>query len=163
MGRITGLAPIAGPDSTTLVLGSMPGEASLAAGRYYAHPRNAFWPLVYAAFGAEPETDYEARVRFAASRGIALWDVLAGCERTGSLDTAIRDPEPNDIERLLRRCPGIRRVLLNGGKAYELYIRYAAPKLAPYRLEIVKLPSTSPAHAVPFARKLEAWRIIAAP
>lgn len=163
MAEITGLPPVADPDSVKLVLGTMPSAASLAAGQYYAHPRNAFWPLLYAAYGAAPDADYEARLRFAASHGIALWDVLAGCEREGSLDAAIRNPVPNDIEALLRRCPGIRTILLNGGKAHAFYTRYAAPGLQRYGLKVLRLPSTSPAHAVPFERKLAAWRVLAEP
>lgn len=126
----------------------MPGVASLAAGEYYAHPRNAFWPILAAWCGVAADAPYANRVDALARAGIALWDVLAECRRPGSLDRAIDLPsaQPNAIGALLDTHPGIVRVCFNGGAAAEsLYRRHALP--GPPRVELVTLPSTSPAHA----------------
>ena len=92
-------------DARVLILGSMPGEASLAAGRYYAHPRNAFWPIMGALFGAGAELPYDQRLARLNAAGVALWDVIARCRRPGSLDSAIEDSVPNDLASLKRRAP----------------------------------------------------------
>jgi len=165
MAKLVAFPPLIDEGCTRLVLGSMPGQASLDARQYYAHPRNGFWPVVYAVLsggGEEPSPSYEERQRFLLGRGVALWDVLRACEREGSLDTAIRKPEANDFGALFSRYPAIATVCFNGGKAYELFMRHAAPLLPEgLALRYVKLPSTSPAHAVPFAKKREAWQALA--
>lgn len=158
--RRIGLAPFVNDASRLLILGSMPGEASLQAGRYYGHPHNHFWRLLYALLdGGEPDADYEARVQFALSRGVALWDVLHACEREGSLDAAIRRPEANDFAALFGRHPGIRYVFFNGSASADLFRRHVRPQLPAgddgrtYRT----LPSSSPARAMSFEAKREAW------
>ena len=148
-----------------LVLGSLPGQASLAAGQYYAQPRNAFWTIMGALFGAGPELSYAERTGRLRTSGIALWDVCAAAVRPGSLDAAIEPASivVNDFAAFLRRHPGIRAVCLNGGAAYELYRRKVLPGLPqPLRLlPLHRLPSTSPAHAaLRPAQKLERWRIL---
>jgi len=164
MTKLIAFPPSIDEGCTRLVLGSMPGQASLDAGRYYAHPRNSFWPIVYAVLGgeaAEPSPAYADRLRYLLSHGVALWDVLRACERAGSLDSAIRQPEANDFAELFKRYPAIGTVYFNGGKAYELFMRHAAPALpAGIPLRCVKLPSTSPAHAMKLERKREAWRAL---
>ncbi|WP_236595720.1 MULTISPECIES: DNA-deoxyinosine glycosylase [unclassified Paenibacillus] len=158
--RLTGLAPFADDASSLLILGSMPGEASLLAGQYYGHPRNHFWRLLYALLdGGEPDADYKARVQFALSRGVALWDVLRTCEREGSLDAAIRRPEANDFAAMFGMHPRIRHVFFNGSAAAELFQRHVRPKLPAgdgrtYRT----LPSSSPARAMSFEAKRDAWQ-----
>ncbi|MBW5445007.1 DNA-deoxyinosine glycosylase [Cohnella sp. CFH 77786] len=156
--------PVIDERSKLLILGSMPGVASLRAHQYYGHPRNHFWPILYALFaGREPDPDYERRLAFALDHGIALWDSIAACEREGSLDAGIKDVVPNDIPGLLRRYPQVRAVVCNGNKSYAELTKHhgAAPEIAS-RI-VVKMPSTSP---VPTARfrgfrdKLEAWRAI---
>ena len=143
----------------------MPGVASLRAGQYYAHPRNAFWPLMQALFDIDAAAPYAERIAALQSAGIALWDVLAKCERPGSLDSAIA-PESiavHDIAALLRREPGLRVIALNGGTAARLFDRHVAPKLgeATQRIDLLRLPSTSPAHAArSLAQKTEAWRAL---
>jgi len=163
--KLVAFPPLIDEGCTRLVLGSMPGQASLDAQQYYAHPRNSFWPLAYEVLSEgeeEPPPAYRERQRFLLDRGVALWDVLRACEREGSLDAAIREVEANDFGTLFRRYPAIRTVCFNGGKAYELFMRHAAPLLpAELALRYVKLPSTSPAHAVPFAKKREAWQALA--
>ena len=151
-------APLLGADARLLILGSMPGQASLAAQQYYAHPRNAFWPIVGAWLGVDPAIDYGRRVAALTDRGVALWDVLATCSRPGSLDSAIDldAAEPNAIAELLTAHPRIRRVLCNGAAAASLYRRYRFP--AAPEIEVTRLPSTSPAHAgMPLAEKMRLW------
>ena len=158
-GQVRGFAPVAAPDARILVLGSMPGVASLRQARYYAHPRNAFWPIAAAVHGFDPALDYPDRLRALQAAGVALWDVLQACERPGSLDADIRGDTlvANDFAAFLERHPAIVRVCFNGGKAASLYRRHVLPGLAA-GLEYVDLPSTSPAHAaVSFEQKLAAW------
>lgn len=157
---LQGLAPIAARDARVLILGSMPGAASLHAQRYYAHPRNHFWPIMGELIGADPALEYAQRLERLHAAGIALWDVLDRCEREGSLDSAIRDDtsQANDFTEFFRRHPQVRSVLFNGAKAQAAYARLAPP-LASFDVRSHRLPSTSPANAsVPFAGKLAAWR-----
>lgn len=150
--------PIASPDACILVLGSMPGAASLAAGRYYAHPQNAFWRIMGALVGAGPDRDYDERQRILKARGIAVWDVLRSCVRPSSLDSDICNESPNDFATFFGAHPHIRRIGLNGGKAASSFRKYVAP-LCPAQIEVVALPSTSPAHAArSFEQKCALWR-----
>lgn len=156
---VQGFAPVAAPGARVLVLGSMPGVASLRQARYYAHPRNAFWPIAGSVFGFDPGLDYDQRLRALQAAGVALWDVLQACERPGSLDADIRPDTlvPNDFAGFLQRHPAIVRVCFNGGKAASLYRRHVLPGLEA-AVEYIDLPSTSPAHAAAsFDQKLEAW------
>jgi hypoxanthine-DNA glycosylase len=151
------LPPVIGGEPRLLVLGSFPGEASLAQQRYYAHPRNQFWPIVGDLLG-EPlaNMDYALRIERLIARGVALWDVLEACRRDGSLDASIRTPRANDLGALLRGRPSLGAVAFNGAAAARAEATIAAQGLATYRL-----PSTSPAHAslAPGA-KLERWRVL---
>lgn len=140
----------------------MPGAASLAAGQYYAHPRNHFWPIMARLFGAGPELPYASRVRRLKSCGIAVWDVLESCIRPGSLDADIDEASiaVNDFARFFATHPRIERVFFNGAKAEAAYRRRVLPGLpaAASVLPAQRLPSTSPAHAaLPFGAKLVAW------
>jgi len=151
---LQGLAPVIGPAPRLLILGSFPGEASLAQARYYAHPRNRFWPILGALLD-EPLTElaYEARLERIKARRIALWDVLGACRREGSLDAAIRDARGNDFDALLEAMPGLGAVAFNGATAARAEPGFAARGLATYRL-----PSTSPAHAaLSHEAKLARW------
>lgn len=162
------LPPIADPDARVLLLGSMPGLASLAAQQYYAHPRNTFWPLLGALLGFNANAPYAERVTALLAARIAVWDVLAACRRHGSLDSAIlpASEQANDFGVFLRAHPGIRLVAFNGGAAYALFRRHALPQLgsAAANLTLRQLPSTSPAHAArTFEDKLVLWRAVMAP
>lgn len=158
---VESFAPVARADARVLVLGSMPGVASLRAGRYYAHPRNAFWPLCEALFEVPAEAPYERRLTLLQDRGVALWDVAFRCRRRASADATIDEVVPNDIPGLLRRCPAIAALGFNGRKAEELFRRLVAPGLGARLADLDRLylPSTSPAHAArSFAQKLAGWR-----
>jgi hypoxanthine-DNA glycosylase len=152
---LTGLAPVLAPSTRVLVLGSFPGAASLAAGRYYAHPRNQFWRLISAVIGEDlAGLPYEERLPRLLAHRFGLWDVLAGCEREGSLDSAIRNPAANDFERLRSLCPELETVGFNGQASAKFAPQFAA---AGYRTLV--LPSSSPAHmAMSFEEKLSIWR-----
>ncbi|MBY4131428.1 DNA-deoxyinosine glycosylase [Rhodococcus fascians] len=160
MNVVHSFEPIVGPDATTLILGSMPGVASLAAQQYYAHPRNAFWPIMGTLVGAGPELPYDARTERLRSSGVAVWDVLKLCTRAGSLDSAIVESSivANDFESLFDVHPTIARVFFNGAKAAESYRRYVATGWTLPGVEFTRLPSTSPAHAsLDLVAKTEAW------
>jgi double-stranded uracil-DNA glycosylase len=163
MTALRSFPPIANARARVLILGSMPGEASLAAGRYYAHPRNLFWPIMGALFDAGPDHDYEVRVARLQSARVAVWDVLASCVRPGSLDAAIdrSSAQPNDFPSFLAAHPGIGRVFFNGGMAEQSFRRLVLPHL-PSVPPLHRLPSTSPAHAArSFEQKLAEWRVVA--
>lgn len=166
MSRLEAFPPITTAAAHTLILGSMPGAASLAAGQYYAHPRNHFWPIIEAVLGIDARQPYAQRTRQLAALGFALWDVLAACRRPGSLDSRIdRDSlELNDFATFLREHRHVARVFFNGGTAERLFRRHVAPALAGHGpLSMTRLPSTSPANAsVSYDAKLAAWRSIAA-
>lgn len=161
---IDGFGPISSPNARVLVLGTIPSVASLAAGEYYAHPRNAFWPIIERLFADGRRLDYGRRCDLLRANGIALWDVLARAERPGSLDSAIvgETETPNDIPGFLEEHPDVHTVCFNGVKAEQLFRRHVAPGLPAHRcLTLHRLPSTSPAHAsLDLAAKTEAWRVL---
>lgn len=158
--RIRSFAPVVGDHARVLVLGSMPGVASLDADRYYAHPRNLFWPIVGSLLGFDPSLPYNARLARLTACGVALWDVAGECVRPGSLDARIEAGSvvPNDIGGLLTRYPGITRIRFNGAAAEALFRRHVLPTHGSAH-DLRRLPSTSPAHAsLGFEAKLAAWR-----
>ena len=157
MTRKAAFAPVVDANTRVLILGSLPGEASLAADRYYAHPRNAFWRLTGAVIGRDLQAmDYEARLHALREVGIGLWDVIASAERSGSLDAAIRSPEAADLRGLIVGLPALRAVAFNGGLAAKMGGRI----LAEASVALIALPSSSPAHARPFEQKLATWRAL---
>lgn len=163
--RVRSFPPLEPASARLLILGSMPGIASLRAARYYAHPRNLFWPFMEQLFGVPLAADYDARVAALLAKRIALWDVLEACERPGSLDGSIvRGSEvANDIPGLLARHPELQTIALNGGGAQAAFRRHVAPRLGKRAesLRVVALPSTSPANAgIPVATKLERWSLL---
>ncbi len=155
-----GLAPLARPDAQLFILGSLPGDASLAAGRYYAHPTNQFWRLLGQAIGAELQAlDYAARGELLAERRIGLWDVIASASRSGSLDQAIRGAEHNSLVPLLGEFTGLRAIAFNGATAAAIGRRLIGT--APTALTLIDLPSSSAANTRPLAEKALAWAKIA--
>jgi TDG/mug DNA glycosylase family protein len=159
---IIGFPPIVKRGARILVLGSMPGVASLAADEYYAHPRNQFWRIAGDCCGFDPGISYARRKAALTAAGIALWDVIGSCSRQGSLDAAIDDDSivANDFAGILAAHAGIERVCFNGRKADSAWRRHVQGQLPPGRkLECLLLPSTSPAHAgMGYLRKLRVWR-----
>lgn len=157
----TAFPPVIADNPRLLILGSMPGQRSLARQQYYAHPRNAFWPIIRRFLSIPADADYFQCCDYLSAHHIALWDVLAQCVRPGSLDQHI-DPASvvvNDFEALLTRYPSIERILFNGSKAATLFQRHALPGLGkPERIELIGLPSTSPANAaMRFEEKYQRW------
>jgi len=151
--------PAANTNATTLILGSMPGKESLRQNQYYAHPQNAFWKIMSELVGAYPNLPYAQRLTLLKSSGIALWDVLATCEREGSLDADIKSETANNFTVFFARHPHISKVCFNGSKAEQSFRKFVLGKQVLPQLEFQRLPSTSPAHAgVRYADKLQAWR-----
>ncbi len=164
----TGFACCADRSARILILGSMPGQASLAAHEYYAHPANAFWPIMEQLFDIAAALPYAQRLQRLKQQHIALWDVAHQCIRPGSMDHHIRldSVVANDFATLFATHPHIRAIFFNGRKAEELYRRLVLPNLPDaYRaLPRQTLPSTSPAHArMNFAQKLQVWKKIRLP
>jgi hypoxanthine-DNA glycosylase len=162
--QVHSFPPIASTTSRVLVLGTMPGKASLRARQYYAHPQNAFWRIMGQIVGFDPAWPYPARVAAVRSSGIAIWDVLRSCRRSGSLDSDIDNASvvPNDFAAFLAEHRQIRRVCFNGAKAEALYLKHVRPHLgASADIEHVRLPSTSPANAsLSLPEKARVWQAI---
>lgn len=154
--------PVVDANTRLLILGSLPGDASLKAGQYYGHPRNAFWRLIGGVIGADlAALPYPERLDALKREGVGLWDVIAGAVRPGSLDADIRDIEAADLRRLIAELPNLRAVAFNGGTAARIGRRSLAETTG---FELIDLPSSSPAHAArTFAQKAEAWSVLAAP
>ena len=153
--RRIGFDPVVDADSRLLILGSLPGDASLKAAQYYAHPRNAFWRLLGGVLGEDLDAlAYEARLERLKARRIGLWDVIASAERSGSLDAAIRSPQAADLRGLAEGLPELRAVAFNGGLAARLGRRILGNHAD---LVLLDLPSSSPAHARPLAEKAARW------
>lgn len=154
-----GLPPVARPDARLFILGSLPGDASLAARRYYAHPTNQFWRLLGQAIGEELQPlEYEDRLQRLAERRIGLWDVIASASRPGSLDQAIRDAEHNQVEHLLRDFPELRAIAFNGTTAAGVGRRLIDEP--PSHVALIDLPSSSAANTRAFADKSAAWAVL---
>jgi hypoxanthine-DNA glycosylase len=153
-------APIVDEHTRVLVLGSLPGEVSLAQGQYYAHRQNRFWSLIGDVIARNlREMPYEVRLQTLLEHRIGLWDVIAEARREGSLDSRIRDHASNDLVALIDTLPNLVAVAFNGGTAAKIGIRALAAQ--PATIECVNLPSSSPAFAaVPYADKLRAWETL---
>lgn len=163
--RSVGFPPLLGPQPRVLILGTLPGTASLDSNAYYAHARNAFWPILGAIIGFAPDAGYDSRVNAVTAAGCAVWDVLQSARRAGSLDANIRDAHANDIAALLTANTSIDAIVFNGQGAANLYRRFVLPNLSGAQCAIAAqtLPSTSPALTHPFDSKLSRWRACLAP
>ena len=148
--------PVADARARLLVLGSLPGDRSLAEQRYYAHPQNQFWRLIGPAIGRDlAALDYEARLLALQDAGVALWDVMASAERPGSTDAAILSPQANDLTGLIATLPNLRAIAFNGATAHRHGLKALGPLATRY--PIVALPSSSSLHTVGLAAKAPAW------
>jgi TDG/mug DNA glycosylase family protein len=147
--------PVVDANTRLLILGSLPGDASLKAGQYYAHPQNAFWRLVGGVVRQDlAALPYPDRLEALKAAGVGLWDVIASAQRPGSLDAAIRNAEAADLNRLIDRLPALRTVAFNGGTAARLGRRRLAARTD---VTLIDLPSSSPAYTLPLAEKAIAW------
>ena len=161
MALVKSFSPIENQAANVLILGSMPGKESLRAGQYYAHPRNAFWPIMGELAGAIPSLPYETRIEKLKDAGIALWDVLASCRRHSSMDSDIETEtiRPNDFATFFRRHSHITHVFFNGTMAEQSFHRHVRSMLEMRMLHFQRLPSTSPANAtLSYKQKLGAWK-----
>jgi len=164
---LQGFPPVAAATAHTLILGSMPGVASLQQQQYYAHPRNAFWRIMAALFSVAADSSYQQRVEGIVSSELALWDVMKHCRRDGSLDSNIEANSivANDFATFFQQHPRIKRVFFNGATAEREYLRHVLPTLptAMQAISIRRLPSTSPANAqLSFEQKLAQWSVLRA-
>jgi double-stranded uracil-DNA glycosylase len=147
--------PVVRPDTRLLVLGSLPGAMSLAAGRYYANPRNQFWRLIGAVIGRPLDTvDYEQRLAHLLDAGIGLWDTVAAARRPGSLDADIRLHAASDLQAMTATLPRLRAIAFNGGTSAKIGRRQIGDAEG---LALIDLPSSSPAYTLPFSRKHDRW------
>ena len=165
MSRVRSFRPIEDKNAKLLILGSMPGRASLAASQYYAHAQNAFWRIISELLRLDAVTPYERKVQALIASRIAVWDVLRSCTREGSLDARIEKDSQvaNDFHSFFRAHSGITRVFFNGAMAEACFKRHVLRHVDDNSISYVRLPSTSPAHAsLSFEQKLSAWRIIVA-
>ncbi|MBK5251521.1 MAG: DNA-deoxyinosine glycosylase [Peptostreptococcaceae bacterium] len=156
MSRIKAFDPIVGENPRVLILGTMPSVKSLEHEEYYGHGRNQFWKIMGDLFGFERNDDYELRKLRLIEKGIAVWDVVFSCERKGSLDKDIKNAEYNDVIGFIKEHPSIIKVVLNGGKARDIYKKRFEPYLPD--VEIIALYSTSPANAISYERKFGQWK-----
>ena len=165
MQLIQSFAPVSRTSAKVLILGSMPGKASLSAQQYYAHPRNAFWKIMEQLYGVAFDAPYEERLEQLTSNQVALWDVMGACRRESSLDSDIVDASivPNDFAAFFDTHPNVDCVYFNGAKAESAYRKHVSPTLAdPDPVTYLRLPSTSPAHAsLSLPQKLAMWKRIA--
>lgn len=151
--------PIVGTRPHTLILGTMPGVQSLEKGEYYAHPQNKFWPLMADIFNFDMTIPYEDKVMHVKKHGIAIWDVLQQCERVGSLDTAIRNEQPSDLDNFLHHYNTITRIIFDSGGAEKLFKRYFPHLLERSQWQFIRVPSPSPAHArLTYQAKRAQWK-----
>lgn len=150
--------PIASPNASILILGTMPGIKSLELGQYYGYKQNNFWKILFTIFKEELTDDYEAKKEFILKNNLAVWDVLKYCDRIGSLDSAIKNEITNDFDTFLKEHPHIKTILFNGQKAAAFFKKYTNLN---DNYELITLPSTSPANASKsFELKLKEWNVI---
>ena len=164
MDQVQSFEPIVGRRPRILILGSMPGVASLEAVQYYAHPRNAFWPIMGELFAVNHKASYESRICGLEKLPLILWDTLQVCRRPGSLDSNIdiSSAQANDFPALLRQFPEINAIVFNGATSEKYFRKLVVPILPGITdIDLLRMPSTSPANAgMSFAQKLAAWRRI---
>ncbi len=158
---LNSLLPIIYDNSSVLILGSMPSKISLEKQQYYANPRNQFWKLIYSIFDEELDQQYEKKIDFLRSKRIAIWDVIKECPREGSLDSTIKDEQPNDFNDLLKQYPNIRLIVFNGGLAEKsFWSKVHLGDGVDDRVKFIRVPSSSPANAIKFEKKKVEWKAI---
>jgi hypoxanthine-DNA glycosylase len=153
--QIYSFPPISNTDSKILILGTMPGNDSLKMNQYYAHPRNAFWKIMFAIFDQPFSNDYGVKKELLLKNQIALWDVLKACKRRGSLDVNIIEEEANNFKDFFKKHAHIHHIFFNGQQSSNYFLKNQKSAIP-----FTKLPSTSPAHTMSFNEKLTAWTVI---
>lgn len=149
-------APVVQQDTRILILGSLPGDASLKQQQYYAHPQNRFWHLLSEVLECNlVDQEYASRLQSLRSHGVGLWDVIAQAQRRGSLDSQIRARADNDLLALLVTLENLHTIAFNGATASKIGQKLLLPVHHRYRL--LQLPSSSPAHTLAYPLKLQAW------
>lgn len=164
---LTAFPPLVSSNSRLLILGSMPSAESLRRQEYYAHPQNAFWRIIHDLWHQPLPQEYDQRIHFLLEHELALWDVLANCRREGSADTAIQDAVANDFPAFFQAWPQLRWICFNGQASAQLFDRLVlrpngwktVAEIKP-GLAACQLGSTSPAHAVPYAQRLQDWQLV---
>lgn len=152
---ITSFAPYINSDTEILILGTMPGIASLEKQEYYAHPRNHFWKIIYTLFNNMPiNAIFDEKIKFLELNRIGLWDVLQNCERKGSLDIHIKNQTENDFDALFQKYPSINKIIFNGKKSHKYFLKKFGQKEG---ITYYVMPSTSPANTMSFENKLKIW------
>lgn len=147
--------PIIGKQPKVIILGSLPGEKSLELQQYYGFPQNRFWKIMFKFFNQDFSDNYQTRINLIQNNLMILWDVAYSAERKGSLDSAINNEEPNDIESIINQYPTIKLIIFNGKKSEQIYKRFFKPI---ENIKNVALPSTSPANAgYTFDRLYQLW------
>jgi hypoxanthine-DNA glycosylase len=147
--------PFINPETEILILGTMPGIASLEKQEYYAHPRNHFWKIIYTLFDKLPVSDnFEEKIKLIKAYKIGIWDVLENCERKGSLDIHIKNHKPNDFYNLFKTYPNIKKIIFNGKESHRYFIKNFEQKKG---ITYFVMPSTSPANTMSFENKLKNW------
>lgn len=157
--KIESFAPIIDNNTKILILGSIPGKQSLEKQEYYANPRNTFWKILFSLHNENIEEEYNKKTEFLKEKRIGLWDVIKHCHREGSLDSNIKNEEPNDFTTLFKEYPNIEYVLFNGAKAYDVFRKRVGFDISD-KITFNKLTSTSPANTITFERKMNEWKII---
>ncbi len=152
---INSFPPILPENPKVLILGSMPGVQSLARYEYYAHPQNQFWKILFRLLeGSDPPMLFDEKIALLHKHQIALWDVLESCEREGSLDSKIKNSKANDLPALLQNHPSIKKILFNGKESHRLFVKNFGDR---FPIQMVIMPSTSPAYTLAYLEKLQAW------
>ena len=151
--------PVINKDTLQMIIGTMPGQASLKAKQYYAYKHNKFWQIIFDIFNnGQAETDYQDKINILLNNKTGLWDVLAYCKRKGSLDKNIMHEKPNDFRKLLKQYPKVNRLIFNGQKSHKYFLKYFAQIQS---IEYIVLPSTSPANASKtYKQKISVWNHI---
>ena len=152
---ITSFAPIVNSETKILILGTIPGVASLAKQEYYGHPRNHFWPILFELLNTMPVSNvFEDKVKTLQTHKIGLWDVLKNCQRQGSLDIHIKKPLENDFEGLLKQFPNINKIVFNGKESHKYFFKKFGQIQG---ITYYTMPSTSPANTMSLEKKIEIW------
>lgn len=155
---INSFPPLVAADTEILILGTMPGIASLAKQEYYAHPRNHFWKIMFTLLSDLPVPEnFGDKIKMLQGNNIGLWDVLENCERKGSLDIHIKNQQENDFLSLFKKYPGIKKIAFNGKESHKYFFKKFGQIDG---ISYFVMPSTSPANTMSFESKLNLWSVL---